>query len=65
MTKAVHLTIDTEIQGKRNNMISELITFRIMKAKVKEHSGRSEFTLLWPSFERFLIRINNKKRKLK
>ena len=28
-------TIDTEIKAKRNNMISELITFRITKAKAK------------------------------
>ena len=29
------ITIDTEIKVKRNNMISELITFRITKAKAK------------------------------
>ena len=29
------ITIDTEIKAKRNNMISELIPFRITKAKVK------------------------------
>ena len=29
------LTIDTEINAKRNNMISELMTFRLTKAKVK------------------------------
>ena len=28
-------TIDTEIKAKRNNIISELITFRVTKAKVK------------------------------
>ena len=28
-------TIDTEIKAKRNNMISELILFRITKAKAK------------------------------
>ena len=29
------ITIDTEIKAKRNNMISELIPFRITKAKAK------------------------------
>ena len=33
------LTIGTEIKAKRNNMISELITFRIMKAKAKVKFG--------------------------
>ena len=32
-------TIDTEIKAKRNNMISELITFRIPKAKAKVKFG--------------------------
>ena len=32
-------TIDTEIKAKRNNMISELITFRITKAKAKVKFG--------------------------
>ena len=32
-------TIDTEMKAKRDNMISELITFRITKAKAKENSG--------------------------
>ena len=34
-----HTTIDTEIKAKRNNMISELITFRITKAKEKVNFG--------------------------
>ena len=29
------ITIDTDIKAKQNNMISELITFRITKAKAK------------------------------
>ena len=33
--KLKEYTIDTEITAKRNNMISELITFRITKAKAK------------------------------
>ena len=33
------ITIDTEIEAKRNNMISELITFRITKAKAKVKFG--------------------------
>ena len=33
------VTIDTEIKAKRNNMISELIIFRIMKAKTKVKFG--------------------------
>ena len=33
------LTIDTEIKAKRDNIISELITLRIAKAKAKENSG--------------------------
>ena len=32
-------TIDTEMKAKRDNIISELITFRITKAKAKENSG--------------------------
>ena len=28
-------TIDTEIKAKRNNIISELVTFRTTKAKAK------------------------------
>ena len=32
-------TIDTETKAKRNNMISELITFRITKAKAKWNFG--------------------------
>ena len=32
-------TIDTEIKAKRNNMVSELITFRITKAKAKVKFG--------------------------
>ena len=32
-------TIDTEIEAKQNNMISELISFRITKAKVKVKFG--------------------------
>ena len=32
-------TIDTQIKAKRNNMISELITFRITKAKAKVKFG--------------------------
>ena len=35
------LTIDTEIKAKRNHIISELITFRITKAKVKVKFGGS------------------------
>ena len=39
--KTIHqiFTIDTEIKAKRNNMISELITFRITKAKAKVKFG--------------------------
>ena len=33
------LTIDTEIQAKRNNIISELSTFKITKAKAKVKFG--------------------------
>ena len=33
------ITIDTEIKVKRNNIISELITFRITKAKAKVKFG--------------------------
>ena len=36
---STHITIDTEIKAKRNNMISELITFRITKAKAKVKFG--------------------------
>ena len=32
-------TIDTEIKAKRNNMIYELITFRITQAKAKVKFG--------------------------
>ena len=32
-------TIDTEIKAKRNNMISEFVTFRITKAKAKAKFG--------------------------
>ena len=32
-------TIDTEIKAKRNNIISELITFKIAKAKAKVEFG--------------------------
>ena len=35
----VRIIIDTEIKAKRNNMISELMTFRIMKAKAKIKYG--------------------------
>ena len=35
VTVEFKITIDTEIKAKRNNMISELITFRITKAKAK------------------------------
>ena len=47
------LTIDTEIKAKRDNIISELITFRITKANAKENSGggRTKFTLNWLSCE--------------
>ena len=46
------LTIDTEIKAKRDNMISELITFRITKAQAKENSSggcQIKFTLKWLS----------------
>ena len=33
-------TIDTEMKAKRDNVISELITLRIAKAKAKANSGR-------------------------
>ena len=36
------ITIDTNIKAKRNNMISELITFRITKAKAKVKFGVEE-----------------------
>ena len=32
-------TIDTEMKAKRDNIISELITLRLTKAKAKEKSG--------------------------
>ena len=38
---AVQSTIDTDIQAKRNNMISKLITFGITEAKAKENSSIS------------------------
>ena len=41
--------IDTEMKAKRDNIISELITLRITKAKAKEiwggGGGRMKFTL--------------------
>ena len=39
MSGHVRDTIDTEIKAKRNNMISELITFWITKAKAKVKFG--------------------------
>ena len=33
--KVLEHTIDTEIKAKRNNITSELITFKIAKAKAK------------------------------
>ena len=40
-------TIDTEMKAKRDNIISELITLRIAKAKAKENSegGSNEIHL--------------------
>ena len=32
-------TIDTDMKAKRDNIISELISFRITKAKAKENLG--------------------------
>ena len=43
-------TIDTELKAKRDNIISELITFRSTKAKAKENSGGGgEVELNWLS----------------
>ena len=49
-------TIDTEIKAKRNNIISELITFRITKAKAKVKFGVRY--LCGPKCEKSSVPIN-------
>ena len=50
------ITIDTETKAKRNNIISELITFRITKAKAKNKFGVRY--LCGPECEKSSVPIN-------
>ena len=59
-------TIETEMKAKRDNLISELITLRITKAKAKENwrgggGGSMKFTLNWLSCQK-IIGINKFKK---
>ena len=48
------------MKAKRDNMISELLTFRIMKAKAKENwgGGSNEIHLKLAVMQKILIGIN-------
>ena len=64
ITVGTKITIDTEMKAKRDNIISELITLRITKAKAKENwggGGSMKFTLNWLSCQK-IIGINKFKK---
>ena len=59
------ITIDTEMKAKRDNIISELITLRITKAKAKEirgGGGVDETHLKLAVMQKILIGISRFKR---
>ena len=59
LPRPIRITIDTEMKAKRDNIISELTTLRITKAKAKENSGGGvdetmKFTLNWLSCQKII-----------
>ena len=57
--------INTEIEAKQYNTMSELITFRITKAKAVENSGQIQFTSVWLWCELQFIEFVFQKKKRK